>query len=100
MSFVVHEAESNASNLPGHNLTTGRSETATTTTTLMPDGYDKFASGFDPWGDYLFGSVMIFVGKILYTTLLWLDILLQQLNLLESWVFFKMILTVIMMINK
>jgi len=64
MSFVIHEGESNVSNFPGDNLTTGRSET---TSTLMPDGYDKFASGFDPWGDYLFGSVMIFVGKILHT---------------------------------
>ena len=25
---------------------------------------DKFDSGFDPWGDYLFGSFMILVGKL------------------------------------
>lgn len=25
---------------------------------------DKFLSGFDPWGDYLFGSFMIVVGKL------------------------------------
>lgn len=30
--------------------------------TLQPPP-DKFSSAFEPWGDYLFGSVMILIGK-------------------------------------
>lgn len=34
----------------------------------MQNGTDKFASGFYPWGDYVFGSILIVSGEIFYRT--------------------------------
>lgn len=32
----------------------------------MQNDTDKFASGFYPWGDYVFGSILIVSGEIVF----------------------------------
>lgn len=34
----------------------------------IQNGTDKFASGFYPWADYVFGSILFVSGEIFYPT--------------------------------